>query len=341
MPVEIKKGRRGYVITYNCRCGTKLKSKGEDAGKQDYCPDCRCEFIVPGERAMAEIAAREASAREAAALALEIKTSRSKATESLEFLELLDEVSEDGELTHSEIRSIARWINEHRDGRQYWPATRFLPLLKGVFADGIIDQSEARQVASLIQSVRRDWVRYAGSVVRPEYTESSLEPDTSDEAVTFSPNVARLPAISFALAVPSDSSADTEYNLDFGNPSCTCPDFRSYRQQLPSGHISRCCKHLMRGYAQIRPEAGWPGWLDPFLEAGFKPLPSQEWDTVQIGEEWFLISSASNTGWANAYATLEGEPVKFGYSTIEDRWAYGKEPPSPHILERAINKLSQ
>jgi len=49
-PVSIKKNWRGaYVVSYDCpRCGERLKSPIEDAGKRDQCPDCEAVFVVPG-----------------------------------------------------------------------------------------------------------------------------------------------------------------------------------------------------------------------------------------------------------------------------------------------------
>lgn len=76
-----------------------------------------------------------------------------------QYLSLIEEVAERGELTHKEIYKLAKWLNDNKDGRTTWPANQFLPLLKDVFADGKIDQSEARQVGRLIQKVRREWAR--------------------------------------------------------------------------------------------------------------------------------------------------------------------------------------
>lgn len=76
-----------------------------------------------------------------------------------EYLQLIEEIAEDGELTYREIYLLAKWLNENKESRQTWPANLFLPLLKDVFSDGKIDKSEALKVARLIQKVRRDWAR--------------------------------------------------------------------------------------------------------------------------------------------------------------------------------------
>ncbi len=251
-----------------------------------------------------------------------------------QYLSLIEEVAEDGELTHKEIYRLAKWLNDNKDGRTTWPANQFLPLLKGVFADGKIDQSEARQVGRLIQKVRREWAR--------EHALSGTTPvaDTVNEkSGEFDDSTPKLPSINSHLNVASFSEPDVIYDVDFNGPSCSCPDFKSYRQQLPLGHISRCCKHIMQAYSEIRPSNGWPSWLDPFLEAGFRPNPKQEWNVCKSTNCNYLVSSA-NRGWGNVYALINDQTEKYGYNIDEDRWSYGNEPDSAEVLAQAIRELS-
>jgi len=78
---------------------------------------------------------------------------------TLVYLKLIEEVAQDGELNHKEIRQLAKWLNENPEGRKSWPASMFFPLLKDVFADGQIERPEAEKVGRLIQRVRREWAR--------------------------------------------------------------------------------------------------------------------------------------------------------------------------------------
>lgn len=59
--IEIKKKIiGGYTVGYDCpKCGTRLTSPLEDAGKPDSCPDCAAMFKVPGQSALAKIKAEE------------------------------------------------------------------------------------------------------------------------------------------------------------------------------------------------------------------------------------------------------------------------------------------
>lgn len=50
-----------YEVTYDCPgCGESLKNDLEDAGKDDQCPHCECEFVVPGTKYKDEIERRRA-----------------------------------------------------------------------------------------------------------------------------------------------------------------------------------------------------------------------------------------------------------------------------------------
>jgi Zn-finger nucleic acid-binding protein len=50
--LEIKKHLFGqHTVSYDCpHCGAGLSSPISDAGKADYCPDCRMQFVVPGQK---------------------------------------------------------------------------------------------------------------------------------------------------------------------------------------------------------------------------------------------------------------------------------------------------
>ena len=97
---------------------------------------------------------------------------------------------------------------------------------------------------------------------------------------------------------------------------------------LPTGHLTRCCKHTCGAYAQLEPSGGWPGWLGAFLRLSWTPHPKQKWLVLQIRPAWFvlqarsalvLISSAPN-GWADVFASKDGCYDRYGYNVVEDRW---------------------
>ena len=260
---------------------------------------------------------------------------------TLIYLKLIEDVAQDGELNHKEIYQLAKWLNDNKAGRKTWPASQFFPLLKDVFEDGKIERHEAERVGRLIQKVRREWAR------EHALAGSELDPSILANVITkFDNGQPKLPVIDneIEVSLPSESTPLSDsapvYQVDFSAPSCSCHDFKTNRQHLPEGHISRCCQHIIQGYSQIRPDAGWPSWLDSFLEAGFRPLPDQSWAIVESNECNYLVSSA-DPDWGNVYAKIDGENQKFGYHISEKRWAYDVVPDDAQSLIETIDHLSK
>ncbi len=253
---------------------------------------------------------------------------------SRDYLQLIEEVAEDGELTYQEIYRLAKWLNDNPQGRKSWPAYIFMPLLKQCFADKKIDAGEALAIAKLIQLVRREWARMH---VPP----ASNQPVdyVSDAIAAFDARLAELPSIPLRFEVESMSEMGTVYVVDLSSPQCECPDFRSYRARLPALHLSRCCKHIMQAYAEVRPANGWPYWLDAFLESGFRPHPDQNWQVYSSQIGTYLVSSACPS-WGNVYTIINGKSEKYGYSIDEERWSYGKQPEEAKVLARIVYSLS-
>ena len=260
---------------------------------------------------------------------------------TLIYLKLIEEIAQDGELNHKEIKQLAQWLNENEEGRKTWPASQFFPLLKDVFEDGKIERHEAEQVGRLIQKVRREWQR------EHALAGSKLDLGELENLITkFDVEQPKLPVIENQIEVTSrlselDSSSelDLKYQVDLSKPSCDCSDFKSNRQHLPERHISRCCEHIIQSYSQIRPAEGWPVWLDSFLEAGFRPLPNQSWGIVESEKGNLLVSSA-DPDWGNVYAEIDGKNAKYSYHVTEKRWAYDNVPDEAETLVKTIEQLT-
>jgi hypothetical protein len=127
-----------------------------------------------------------------------------------EYLQLIEEIVEDGELTHQEIYLLAKWLNENKEGRKTWPANLFLPILKEVFADGEIDKLEALQVGRLIQKVRRDWAR-VHSLNNAIPAENAI-----DCAIRFFDDAKpRLPSIESVLNIASFNEPEQRHQRSF------------------------------------------------------------------------------------------------------------------------------
>jgi uncharacterized Zn finger protein (UPF0148 family) len=57
----------GYSVSYSCpQCETALVSKDDEAGKQETCPECGAQFVVPGKQELTDlISTKEQKTREA------------------------------------------------------------------------------------------------------------------------------------------------------------------------------------------------------------------------------------------------------------------------------------
>jgi hypothetical protein len=250
-----------------------------------------------------------------------------------DFIQLLEAVAEDGELSNSEIVAVAKWINEHQSSTDQWPVNEFVPLLRDVFADQKISIEESLEVGKLIMKTLREWQRRIGSDPDDEIIHELEELDSS-----FDSKVPKLISVPHETEIES-SDGTSRFSVTLKNPSCTCSDFRNQRQNLPELHLSRCCKHIFAAYAQVRPESGWPGWLDIYLELGFRPKPSDQWHVFKFEGREYLVSNA-NPDWSNVYCKSELGDEKYGYSLVDGRWSYNNEPVhSGHLINKIV-KLS-
>jgi hypothetical protein len=216
-----------------------------------------------------------------------------------ELLLVCDSIIEDGELTYDELYQLAEWLNSHREACAHWPGNLLVEPLQKAWADAEITKTEARQVRRIILQIRKEAAEREAEEPRPQAAEIA-----SPAARTFDLTRPNLPTIAFATYVKSHKKRGRFYEVNLSGPSCTCPDFRSFRQRLSAGHLTRCCKHIFDAYAQLKPSGAWPGWLGSFLGLSWPPHPRQEWRVRPIRSAWLtfqrpelvLISSAPTVG---------------------------------------------
>ena len=266
------------------------------------------------------------------------------AYDSSELLLLCDSIIEDGELTYDELYHLAEWLNDHREACAHWPGSLLVQPLQRTWADGKITKTEARQFARLLLQIRKEAAKREAEQQVAQAVEIA-----SQTVHTFNLSHAKLPAIPFSTRIKSHTRKSEFYHVNLSGPTCSCPDFRSFRHRLPTGHLTRCCKHVFDVYSQLEPSAGWPGWLRSFLELASAAHPNQEWHVLGIHQGWFslngrpatvLISSAPNR-WANVFASENGRYDRYGYNVIEDRWAYEIEPPNSEKIRKAVIAFSK
>ena len=175
------------------------------------------------------------------------------------------------------------------------------------------------------------------------------EDSTECGVIPLNKNEYSLPTIKklFAVTVPIHSFTGGEtYTVDLTRQTCTCMDFTERRQRFTVGDVRRACKHMCLAIAQKRIEM--PMFLEDAirnrveLQHGFPTGKWFEWCEVD-GKKVFIGSNQG--GWVNLFAPsfIRGKPGpydEFGYSTIEERWAYGERPFRSKRLERFINEHS-
>lgn len=250
-----------------------------------------------------------------------------------ELLAICDATVEDGELTYVEIQDLADWVKNHPESHQHWPGDLLVAPLQNVWTDGNVTKAEARLVGQLILRIRKKWRR--SSRIREKAIIHSTR-----ISETFDHSRAQLPSMPIVLRIKSHTDDSVTYNVDMRGPSCTCLDFRSLRQKLPIGHLTRCCKHMFNAYAEIEPMGGWTGWLGAYLEYGWKPHPQQEWAVIEIDSKPILISSAPQE-WANVFAPYDNNSYeRFGFSVVERRWSYSIEPRGADRIASAVVALT-
>jgi hypothetical protein len=259
-----------------------------------------------------------------------------------ELLVVCESIIEDGELRYDELYQLADWLNNHQDACHHWPGNLLVGPLQRAWGDGKITKTEARQVARVILQIRKEAAKREAEEAFGQAVEVA-----SQTVRTFDLTRPQLPSIPFSTRVKSHTSRGVSYEIDLSGPTCSCPDFRAFRHRLSAGHLTRCCKHVFRAYAQLEPSEGWPGWLGAFLGFSWAPHPRQDWLVVSIRQGWLtfkrpeliLVSSAPNR-WADVFAFDNGRYDRYSYNVIEDRWAYEIEPPASERIRKAVVKFT-
>jgi hypothetical protein len=238
-----------------------------------------------------------------------------------DLITLCASIMSDGEISADEAYNLAAWLNEHPEAATTWPGSELIKPLQEIWADGSANRRDLHRLARLLISVQREW-----AARHPRGGISTIDGESASAFTLGDLNDARLPSVSAKFRVPSQSDSGTIYEVDLAGPSCTCPDWRTWRSHLPVGDLTRCCKHVLDVYAQIVRQESTGGCLMAFIENGWPPHPGAEWHLATIGDDTVLFCTASAKGWANVFAKDGESYARFGYNVEEDRWAYGLLP---------------
>ncbi len=231
---------------------------------------------------------------------------------------LLHRLTADGNLSGSELWTLAEWLNEHPEATEVWPGSVLVGPLAAIFEDGNVDEAELQVLAEMIVEIEREWSQRKASAVHlaPE----ALTPATLDNAF--------LPRVPWQTQI--DSLDEGVFEVDLYEQTCSCPDWERHRNSRPVGDIGRCCKHMAEAYTRVesRETTVFP-WLDAlfkdFIERGRGAHPQEEWCTSRIGDQDVLISKGP-ASWCHIYCQGAQGYDRFAFNTEERRWSYGRNP---------------
>lgn len=249
---------------------------------------------------------------------------------STELVALCASILGDGEVSAEEAYELAEWLNNHSDSATTWPGSELIKPLQEIWADGKVNKRELHRLARLLISIQREWARHPATDI------SATDGDAPAELIATQLDNVRVPSVDAKFQVPSQSEPGRFYEVDLSGPSCTCPDWRTWRSRLPVGDLTRCCKHVLHVYAKLARREKTDGWLFAFIENGWPPHPGAEWHLITVGADKILFCTASEKGWANVFAKEGRDYARFGFNVDEDRWAYGSEPDGARAIASAI-----
>lgn len=305
--------KTAMILTAKCpTCECMLEFESYRLGLASPCPDCENDVPLIG-----------------------AAQTRHFPTSAYGFISLCRNLMADGELSGEEVWELANWLNNHPDAAREWPGSIFVEPLQRAFEGGEITGSGLFEIAELLTRIETEW---CAAISGPSKSAGRNRPVPH----TVAPQVLRkveLPFSPLVLSVRSRSGRGY-YQVDLSNQSCDCPDWESKRQAFALGSPSRCCKHMAEAFLEAH-RKGHVAFDGPMLEilsleAGLSISP--EWHALQIGKRLVFVAHGSGE-WINVYAPREGAYTRFGYNSLQERWAYGVRPHKSREILESIDAL--
>lgn len=250
-------------------------------------------------------------------------------------LALIGRITEDGILSTEEVFEMAEFLNENEEACQVWPGDVLHEALLTVFEDGKLTDEEMDALAHLIQDIEKEAAESDEHTVweelpsqgTPVYDLISLE----------------APTLPGATAKGKDSEG-VKFELDLGDLSCNCEEWRNTRSHLPEKSPGRLCRHLVAELNKQKEElpdvnAVFSWLLGERTQRGKGTHPVEFWNLLVMDEGTCLVSFGS-CKWAHIMVPIE-EAVydRFGFNFEERRWSYGRKPVGYQPVKEYINTI--
>lgn len=161
------------------------------------------------------------------------------------------------------------------------------------------------------------------------------------------------PCLEGPVQIKSLSDKKVTYRVDLDIMRCTCGDFVEVRSVFNSADPRRFCKHIISAIFDHSNIDHLPDYSKLILMSAHEQqkgvVPYQRHIVCDIGESQAVFAVPQNNyEWLNIYArnrtSANGKPGRyrrFGYSTIDKRWAYGYAPPHASEIRRAVAVLME
>ena len=208
-----------------------------------------------------------------------------------DLMALCEAILADGELSGREVYRLSQWLNENREAARHWPGNLLVGPLQSAWSDGKITTAELQEIGRLLVQIHKDWTTsHAGEVL-------DLAPEVPPDVLK-SIDLSRplLPPVPWVTRLRPRADRGVCYEIDLGQPTCSCPDWQRYRSKLPLGHLSRCCKHVLYAYGRLQPQNGWPGWMRAFLGHQWTPHPRKQWMVLRVQVQYMGDRAGSKHG---------------------------------------------
>jgi len=240
---------------------------------------------------------------------------------------------EDNEITEEEIREIDNYLQKHPEESNLWPNDILIDFIATVLKDNKINKTEIKKAYVLLRKITKEWHK------KQEVRLTQLAIETAEDVKkTHNQSIAKVPAIPAKINIKSHSHKNLIYEVDLNKTSCTCPDWLSHRKNLPEYDLTRCCKHIFDAYNKFRPSSGWPGWLEAFLETGWRAYPTCRWKVSVVRDSYVLIG-IGNRHWVDIYAKNDNKYRRYGFNKVEKRWSYGDQPELSNKVLKEVYKF--
>lgn len=261
---------------------------------------------------------------------------------TVDLLKVCRDITLDGMVSGDEAWELADWLNKHPQSTTRWPGDKLAGILEEVFSDGEIDESELYRFAVGLGEIEREAARRLDRIPPDDFGPPPVLRTRISEPPPLLAGPPELPVIDLETEVLS-SAGDDYYKVNLTHHTCTCHDWVDRRSHNPSRHIGRMCKHIAAAFGQLAAsgEAQFTGPMKAVLENCLGrqrgTLPHARYVSLETKYGPVLLGFGTSD-WIDVIAPSGKGFQRYGFNTMEARWAYGDSPKGARPIREAITK---